>query len=201
MATLRFGKERVSYDPSDAEANNNAFSKGYNVVPGGSMSRGEWNNARKFDSIKPAGQVTPSTKTLTSPEGKPWDVVDPSKYKEGMHEVVEMTSRLAYELLKIPVTVQIVRGIPSNDGSRLAACYGNAVFRYNLKVLGKNFFADAMKNQLKVLDLIIHELGHQYESNHLSEKYYRSLTELGAQMTLLAIRKPELFVIGETAGV
>jgi hypothetical protein len=61
----RFGEKRVSFDPSDPEANKLAVSQGYTVVHGSMMSAGAWNNARSAHAILPAGQVTPSAKTWT----------------------------------------------------------------------------------------------------------------------------------------
>ena len=43
------------------------------------------------------------------------------------------------------------------------------------------------------IDLIIHEFGHEYESDHLSEDYYAALTKIGAKMVCLSIQKPEMF--------
>ncbi len=44
-----------------------------------------------------------------------------------------------------------------------------------------------------MLDLIQHEFGHQYGGNHLADDYHKALTRLGAKMTMLALRKPEIF--------
>lgn len=37
------------------------------------------------------------------------------------------------------------------------------------------------------------EFGHHYESDHLSEKYYRALCDLGARLTRLALVHPSFF--------
>jgi hypothetical protein len=61
--------------------------------------------------------------------------------------------------------------------------------RFNLSRLGHAFFdATDQKAAARVLSLIVHEFGHNYESNHLSEAYYRALTDLGARLALI----PEL---------
>ena len=48
-------------------------------------------------------------------------------------------------------------------------------------------------NPQAVIDLVLHEFGHHYESNHLSKEYYKALTKLGAQLTMLALKNPGLF--------
>jgi len=58
----RFGEKRVSFDPSDPEANKLAVSQGYTVVHGGMMSAAAWRNAKSASAILPAGQVTPGPK-------------------------------------------------------------------------------------------------------------------------------------------
>ena len=45
----------------------------------------------------------------------------------------------------------------------------------------------------QLLKLIIHEFGHEYSSDHLSEEYYRALSDIGAKMTLLALEEPKIF--------
>lgn len=69
VITKRFGPKVVSYDPSDPQANAEAVLKGYTVVTGGSLSKGEWEQARRCGAIKPAGQVTPSNATVKTAVG------------------------------------------------------------------------------------------------------------------------------------
>jgi hypothetical protein len=39
--------------------------------------------------------------------------------------------------------------------------------------------------------LLIHEFGHQYSGDHLSEEYHDALCLLGARLKRLALEKPE----------
>jgi hypothetical protein len=41
--------------------------------------------------------------------------------------------------------------------------------------------------------LLIHEFGHQYSADHLSEGYHEALCRLGAGLKKLALEKPEAF--------
>lgn len=44
-----------------------------------------------------------------------------------------------------------------------------------------------------VVDLIVHELGHHYESSHLSERYHRAITMMAGKLAVLALTKPVVF--------
>jgi hypothetical protein len=61
----------------------------------------------------------------------------------------------------------------------------------NLGRCGHAFFDNGITDEVN--DLLIHEYGHHYSSNHLDAEYYRALTSLGARMVRLALAKPELF--------
>jgi hypothetical protein len=181
----RFGKKRVAYDPSDREANNIAVTKGYTVVHGNSMSSAQWKNAKRAEAILPAGQVTPSPKATFSSTGK--DVTIPrEKWTEGMVEVAELAHALGKRLMGISIHVTML-----NDPRGFNACYGDGGdLSFNVRRLGKSWF-----NQMgeKTLDLIIHEFGHEYASNHLSDEFYRALTRLGAKLAGVVYTEPELF--------
>jgi hypothetical protein len=41
--------------------------------------------------------------------------------------------------------------------------------------------------------LIIHELGHEFCSNHADENYYGALTKLGARLKAAALAEPDWF--------
>ena len=72
---LRFGSQRVTYDPSDPEANLIAASEGYTVIAPASLSAAEWTNVRKHEGSLPAGRVTPSPKPF-SPNGRPLELLE-----------------------------------------------------------------------------------------------------------------------------
>ena len=51
----------------------------------------------------------------------------------------------------------------------------------------------ASSNLREIIDLVIHEFGHHYEGNHLSENYYNALTKIGAGVAIMALEDPEKF--------
>jgi len=62
---------------------------------------------------------------------------------------------------------------------------------FNVGRLGRLWFESGPN--AAVDRLLIHELGHHYSSDHLSEEYHDALCKLGARLALLAIAEPEFF--------
>lgn len=198
---LKFTKKRAIFDPSDPEANNNLIAEGYTLIKGGQLTKEQWANAKKHDTnLKPAGQIAPTKKVHFSPDGEDrW--VPKSKWTPEMHMVVEYTIDVCRELLDKPVTVSILSDITESA----AACFGDLGFVFNLGRLGHAWFKNAMTGPSKPMGgywqpsvelnrLIIHELGHHFQSNHLDERYHEALCLLGAKLTQLALTKTQLFL-------
>jgi hypothetical protein len=187
VVETRFGADAVAYDPSDPEANKISTSEGRQVVHGGSLSGEEWARAREAGVLPAAGKVTPSPKPY-APGGKPLTLVNPMGWTHGMSRIAGFAQDIARELLgRSRLTVQI-----ANEPDWVAATFGHgAPLVLNLPRLGDAFFHSGITDD--VIDLIIHEFGHHYSVDHLSSAYHDALTKLGAQMTRLALTKPELF--------
>jgi hypothetical protein len=181
----RFGDKVVSHDPSDQEANKRAVSEGYVVVSGGSLSREEWENSRKFGAMEPAGRVFPSRPEATAP-GR---YLAESELTAAMRKASDYARMLAQELMGAQLRV---RFIDSKEASTLAD-YSRGedadTLRFNVPRLGSGFLDD----QQRLDALIIHEFGHHYSSDHLSREYYDALCLLGARLKALALRSPGLF--------
>lgn len=192
VMTHRFGDKRVSADPNDLEGTKLAMSQGYTVVPGGSLSGGEWANVKRDRIMLPAGQVTPSPKPY-SLNGDPLKIVPSEKYTEGMTRISDYARALARELMEAMITVQVTTDI----SWPYIATYGPGHLTFNLGRLGHTWF-DAPP-RLEVDKLLIHEFGHHYSADHLSEAYHDALCDLGAKMTALALHIPEFFVRHEHA--
>lgn len=186
VMTHRFGDKRVSADPNDPEGTKLAMSLGYTVVPGGSLSGGEWANVKRDQVILPAGKVTPSPKPY-SPDGEQLKIVPPEKYTEGMTRIADYARALSRELMGAWIVVQIATEVTWP----YAATFAPGHLTFNLGRLGHAWFNAAPG--LEVDRLLIHEFGHHYSADHLSEKYHDALCDLGAKMTALAINIPEFF--------
>ena len=185
LTRLRFGDKRVAYDPSDPEANSLAVAKGYTVVHGGQMTRGEWETVRRAGALLPAGQVTPSPRPY-SDTGEPQKLLDESDWTAPMQAVARYAQRLAREILDCDITVRMVNDITWPFG----AVFGRATLTFNLGRLGHKWFGGSRSS---ITELIIHEFGHHYSPNHLSSDYHDALCKLGAKVAELALRQPELF--------
>jgi hypothetical protein len=183
---LRFGEKHVAYDPSDPEANALAVTKGYTVVHGGMMNATEWDNAKKAGAILPAGKVTPSPKPY-SEDGDPLKLVPEDKWTPGMKNIVAYAKALAPHLINRKISVRIA----SDIAWPFAATYGGGELTFNLGRLGHDWFKFGPTTSVN--RLIIHEFGHNAESNHLDEGFHEALCELGARLADLAITKPGFF--------
>lgn len=189
----RFGEKAVTYDPSDPEANKLAVTQGYIVVHGGQMTSDEWANVRAAGALLPAGKVTPSPKPFT-PGGKPLQIIDRSDLTADQAAIVALYERLGQVLVDTAIRVEVVDA----PGVGWGACYGKDNPLYlNGPELGQSFFAQGVSE--RVLDLLIHELGHHYCGDHLSEEYFKALTMLGARLALAVARDPGLLHVEKEA--
>lgn len=183
VKTKRFGEKAVAYDPSDPEGSKLAVQEGYTVIPGGALSKGEWDNLKKNKIVLPAGQVTPST-----PEGfadTSW--IDAEKLTAGMKALAKLVQRMGEVLIDRKVSVFFVH---SPEASTLAQ-WGHGKMTFNVSTLGKKFFEKGVTE--KQVDLILHELGHHLSGDHLSKEYNDALTHLGAKLAFFTAANPTFF--------
>ena len=183
LIRLRFGEKVASPDPSDTEAMKRFQSQGGTIVVG--LTKGEWANVKRAGAVLPAGKICPSPKPYSDdPDAEAAEIVPPSEWTDGMKNIVEYARFLGKELMGIEITVKVVR----TDNNFLAA-YGRGELDLNVKRLGQKWFDQGASE--KVDKLLIHEFGHQYSGDHLSEDYHEALCLLGARMKRLALEKPE----------
>jgi hypothetical protein len=71
------------------------------------------------------------------------------------------------------------------------AAYGNRRMSFNVGDLKEEWFEGPLREDQ--IDLVIHELGHEYAANHFSREYNDALTKLGSQAVKLALDNPGLF--------
>lgn len=117
-------------------------------------------------------------------------VIDPGDWTLGMQEVAIFVNALTMRLWDRMVTVHIT----NDPGLKFSATYGpGGDLVLSKRHLGINFFNTFPHNMDKVLSLLIHEFGHEYSCDHLSSAYHRALCDLGAKITLIAVKEPGLF--------
>jgi hypothetical protein len=181
--TEKYGEKRVAYDPSDPEANKTATAFEFTVIPSRGLTPGQRANAYSAGVLETAGSKFPTPKPF-SPGGKPAELIRKKDWTPGMQRVAELARWLAEELIGGSISVLMVKEFNA------AACYGNRQLMFNVSNLGKGWFENIGVEQI---DLLIHELGHEYESNHLSHAYNDALSSLAAKLAMLVFQKPEIF--------
>jgi len=197
---LKYGAKRAIWDPTDHEANMNLTAQGFTLIKGSQLTKEQWANVKRHDSTntRPAGQIAPTKMAHFGPGGKDtW--VPEDKWTPAMREVVSFTRRVccaltADSLIEVNVLADVTQPF--------AACYGQKCLTFNLGRLGRKFFdlcvtdgacGVLFKATPQLCSLIIHELGHHYEMNHLDAKYHDALCDLGAKLADLALVNPALF--------
>lgn len=183
LVRLRFGEKVAAPDPSDIEAMKAFQAQGGTIVVG--LSKGEWANVRRAGAVLPAGKICPTAKPYSlDPNADPVDVVPEDKWTDRIKSIAEYARFLGQELMGVPITVSVVR-----TTNAFAACYGRGRLDFNLFRLGHKWFDQGVTEDVD--RLLIHEFGHQYSGDHLSEDYYEALCRLGARLKRLALEKPE----------
>jgi len=180
----RFGEKRVSFDPSDPEANKLAVSQGYTVVHGAMMSSAAWKNAKSANAIQPAGQVTPGPKVWTGEDDpnaavfKDW--IPESKWTDGMRQIAAFAQQVAEKVLSRRIVVKYC-ATPHHLGAASYGPSGELVF--NKFRLGAGWFERGITED--VVRLLIHEYGHDSSLDHLSSEYHEALCRIGAKLFTL----------------
>lgn len=176
---VRFTDRRVSYDPSDVEANKLAVSKGFTVVTGNMLSSNTWKNVKNAGAILPAGQVTPSPKPY-SPDGKPF--VFCKDVSKEMRDIQAYAQWMALSVLGANIAVEFA----DDPQWPFSATYGPGKLVFNVGVLGRSWFQ--LANLRNINQLLIHEFGHHYALDHLSAEYHEALCRIGARLVDLALQ-------------
>lgn len=189
VLTHQYGEKRAVIDPSDPEANHRLIAEGYTLIAGNAFSKPAWENIRSSGAARPSGQIMPTPKPYsTDPNAPSRKLLPESEWTDGMKNIASYVEDVAMKLIKRHVRVTIDKG---RIGAGWAACYGSGELTFNLASVGYDFFEHG--SNARVNALLIHELAHEYEGNHLSEEFYKALQKLGAGLTELALSEPELF--------
>ena len=108
----------------------------------------------------------------------------PRQWTDGMKNIAAYARFLAEELMEVKIVVSVVR-----TTNNFVACYGKGRLDFNLFRLGHKWFEQGVNEDVD--RLLIHEFGHQYSGDHLSEDYHEALCRLGARLKRLALEKPD----------
>ena len=100
-----------------------------------------------------------------------------------MLKYAELAKKVARRSFGIEIEVKFA------EWSGVAAQYGSRTLTLNLKVVPKEFFESL---SIALLDLTIHELAHEC-GNHTEHNYHAACTQLGANLTMIALKEPKFF--------
>jgi hypothetical protein len=182
----RYGDKAVIEDRTDPEGTKIAMQKGYTVIPGGAFSKTAWSHVKQHETVKPAGQVTPSPNpNIGDDELK---LMEPDHWPEGVREIAAASQEIARRVIGREISVRIVTDITWP----FAATYGGGQLTYNYGRLGHAFFDNGLTP--RVLSLLNHELAHERVSDHLTEAYYDECNRLAGLLAVAAAEDPGLIL-------
>ena len=182
----RFGKKRVAYDPSDREANYRATAAGYTVVTGGSMTKGQWANARSIGALPAAGRVTPGHSVSTSPDGVP--PVDRSDWTDTMIRIERYASTLAQTLgVSDRLSVSFYQGQEAARWTWVGAWGKGGRLSLNASRLRRAITEWESGDRRAITRLLVHEFAHERVDNHLSDSFHEECTRLGVELAFSSL--------------
>jgi hypothetical protein len=181
----RFGEKSLIANPMDKRSMDEAITNNYNVVYGSEMSKEEWGIIREEELME-----------STSSKFK-MRLVD-SKCIEGTEvqkKVGEFCVKIAYEFLStLPLKVSFY---DAPEATVMADFDRDAYhLRFNVAKIPTTYWhiGSGKIDNWKLLDLIIHELGH-YRGMHYEQSYHECITMLGSRLAVKALRDPAWFNI------
>lgn len=182
VAVTRYGDKFVDYDPTDKEANDRAVANGYVVIPSNALSKQERKHLRDSGKLQLSGQVFP-----TSRGSKRVSALEGDEVSQGMHAVAEYARRVARATLGIAVEVDFF----CEPSLGVDAQYGGRAMHINVGALGRAWFDKGIT--WEVSSLVIHELAHGIESNHLNVRYTQAVCDIAAKYAHLVAEQPDRF--------
>lgn len=172
----RYGDKFAAFSPGDPAANDDAVANGYRVIHGNDLSAQEWERVR-------AAEAMPSTTKLFGMTPGNAKEIEPNALQK---RVATLVVRIAKRCLEIDVRVRFVQ-LPN---SGVAATYGGQTLTFVVNALQPTFFNEPTAP--RVLDLIIHELAHEF-GHHTERTYLDAATRLGGELVSIALKDPEFF--------
>jgi hypothetical protein len=194
VMTKRYTEKRASVDPGDKGSKNEAASKGFTVVHGGSLTKDEWDSVRKHKSMPTTREVAPTDYNCAIPS----KVYKPKEYTRAMKRYEQLIVDLSPILIDRKVTVSFIE---DSDIGFQGCTKRWKPDSYNFEV---NLAFHDVDDWQKNYELLLHEVAHHREqsNDHLNHAFYEALNELGAKLALLALERPRLFPeVGERESV
>ena len=176
----RYGHGAVIHSPSQPESSKMAVNAGRSVVYGKAFSKESWK------SVKESGALVKSTTAFptgipTSLNGKP--PIPRGEWTHAMDGLAGYCERAARHVLGVDIEV-----FYANLKNGSSAWWRERELTWNLGELGKRFPSSADAEQVDAI--LIHELAHHYESDHLTKGFYGACCQIGAALRSFEERSP-----------
>jgi len=168
----RYGDKVVVATPSDRLSVDDAKAHGFNILHGSMLSADEWEQMRKHDAIQSSHDMF--GKTLATET----DYITPN---QEMKRVGQLAKKIARHIFGIEISVVFV---DSNASHR--AYYGGRQLIFNVRRLPPDFFQHPLDED--VLEIIIHELGHE-KGMHTEIAYHQALCQIGSALIMEEVRR------------
>ena len=187
MLGTRFGnREMVLPVTSDPGATREAQSQGAVVLDRALTGdlRKRVKDLKNADGTSFIAPATDKYKTLNKHDVS--DEVPEEQWSQSTRDYVAFIERVSPELIDQRVEVRVI----DKDDSNMMGClkWQSGIMFINLALIDTE---DWVENY----DLFIHEMAHAsvHNNDHLSHKFYNTVSELGAKLVQLAIERPDLF--------
>jgi hypothetical protein len=185
---LRFGPA-VAYDPSDREANSLAAAEGYSTITSRAMPKEVWEQVKKHGVLKPAGQVTPSTRPYEPGQELARKVKPHDEWTEPMQRMVAFARAAGDALIGSVIEVEIVDDPQvMNFEVNYRPADGRGMLEFNFRRLGHRWFEG---DPLRHFDQLFYAFAHDRETDRLSASFHREVARLGRDAVTLTLIDPK----------
>lgn len=186
----KFGEDAVIFDPHDTESAARAIAEGRRVIYGNSMSKAQRANVKGMLEVPKSSDVFPSRPVFTPSEGGESPLIPESEWSTGMAHVARYIVELADTIMGVTVTVQFSKETPKMLDGKVVATYGGRTLTWYVPHCGKALFNRPLRDRT-LNKHIIHELAHEYVSDHLSSVFNEAQADLWSKFAELCLDEPE----------
>src|SRR6266851_5983245 len=187
MLGTRFGgREMVLPVKSDPGATREAQSKGV-VVLDRALTGDLRKRVKDLKNNDGSAFVAPATEKYASmTEVNLGEEVPMQQWSQSTREYVSFIERVAPSLVGQRIRVKVI----DNDDSSVQGC-----LKWQSGIMLVNLANHNTEDWVENYDLFIHEMAHTdvHNNDHLSHKFYGTVSRIGAKLAQLAVERPELF--------
>lgn len=189
----KYGEKSVASDPFNPEADAEAQSKGWTIIPSRGLTRGQRQNLKRAGTLNSSSAQFPTAGKgaySDNPNAPPVEIVPDDKLTGGHKKIREYARGLAQRIMGKHIAVRFVK-CACGPGGPWQAAYGGGTLDFNLKYLNREWF---LRGVVEETDrLLIHEFAHEYEQFHTKDEYHRACCRLGSRLKIAALDETRWF--------